>query len=129
MGKTVPSLNALLQICYRIGISVPNFLTGEVATDFNQIITQQGNQPPPQPSSFNGQLFDPDRMIRIQGQLIRVLQENPPLSLKEVALRVGCCRTTLYNNFPDLIRKIAARHTSYRQQCHAELIARLCQEV
>ena len=46
-----------------------------------------------------------------------------------VAIRIGCCKTTLYNNFSELTHAIAARHTIYRTTCHEELIQRITLEV
>lgn len=125
-GKGVPSLDVLLQVCYRLGCGVPSFLCGETtAADFSQnsvIIKRQHRQS----VSHNKQPFDLDKM---QLELRSALEENPPPCLKDIALRIGCSKMTLYNNFPNLIPAITARHTSYRKTCHKEFIERINQEV
>lgn len=123
-GKGVPSLHTLLQICHRIGVLVPDFLCKEAAS-VSQKITLAGLQLH-QPVRFKKQPFNLDKMQR---ELLVALEETPPRCLKDVVLRIGCCKTTLYNNFPDLIHAIAVRHISYRKTCHEELIERIIQEV
>jgi transcriptional regulator with XRE-family HTH domain len=123
-GKGVPSLDTLLQICHRFGVSVPDFLCKETV-DVSQKIALTGFGLH-QPVSSNKQPFDLDKMRR---ELLAALEETPPPCLKDVALRIGCCKTTLYNKFPDLIHTIAARHNIYRKTCHEELIERISQEV
>ncbi len=55
--------------------------------------------------------------LRIQQELGAIVasDEDPPPSLRQVALRLACHATTLSDRFPDLCRVIVDRHQAYRE--------------
>lgn len=141
-GKNKPSLQALLAICYRLGVRLMDFLTNSVTE-----IPSRQSLPTRLHSSADGHggthlnlsedsatatrknpTFDSDR---VQQALLKVLQaqEEPPPSLEEVARRICCDRRTVYRHFPKLCQQVSARYTRYQQIQYYEAVKQCCQEV
>jgi hypothetical protein len=57
------------------------------------------------------------RSMRELGRRLKaMLKENPPPSLQEVRTRLGTTQKTVYGNFPEIHRAIAARHQEFLRQ-------------
>ncbi|QLE40452.1 hypothetical protein FD723_08285 [Nostoc sp. C052] len=54
---------------------------------------------------------------------------QPPLTMEEVATGLGYNRRTIFSHFPDLCRAISAKYRSYGKACHTEKIQQSCREV
>lgn len=113
-GKNLPSIDALVKICYCLRVSVLNFLTQGVdsVNDFQTatlIPTQLQSKPRASSKAFDSNL--------VQQHLKAVLVRNdyPPPSMEEVARSLKCPRRTIYKYFPDLCRAISANYRSYRK--------------
>jgi len=127
-GKALPVLDILLKICYRLEISLLDLLKPEqlAAKSFTKISHKTIRRSPTQRAS--PKLFDSNQ---VQDALLAILgsDKEPPLTMKEVATRLGYNRRTIFSHFPDLCRAISAKYRSYRQACHTEKIQQSCREV
>ena len=126
-GKNLPSLNALLKICYYINISVADFITEnlinkEFSTRSLPFHTQKSRQRAGNPK------LDRDKVKKL---LEAILEDNQstPLSMPQVAQAINYEVKTIYNNFPELYRKISAKYTDYKKSTFLKKIEKCCQEV
>ena len=55
--------------------------------------------------------------------------DHRPISVSEIARRLGCHRRVLYKYFPNLCSAIAAIYQNYLQQSHQENVNYCCQQV
>jgi DNA-binding XRE family transcriptional regulator len=133
-GEVLPLLESSLSICYHFQLSLVDFFTGEVCDRPNL-----GNWQLPmrQPSSGNADVmpsisqcesFDPEATRHLLERELAE-SEHPPISVSEIARRLGCHRRVLYKYFPDLCSAIAAIYKNYRQQSHLENVNYCCQQV
>ena len=76
----------------------------------------------------SSKLFDANQ---VQDALLAILgsDNEPPLTMKEVATLLGYNRRTIFSYFPDLCRAISAKYRSYGKTCHTENIQQSCKEV
>jgi len=114
-GKTIPTINALLKICFRLEVPLLEFFIQAIAAthpvketkpclDQPQIVIS---------SSLNFQLEEDSKQIQ---KMKAALAEDPPPSLAEVAERLGYRRTTiLYYYASDLCHAISAKHAEYKK--------------
>jgi len=128
VGKVLPQLDILLQVCQRLGISLLNFLTNEaICTGQHVKITQKSliSQRPQRPAqkSFNS--------TQVRQALLSALNsaEEPPPTMKEVAECLDYNRRTIYQHFPDLCRAISAKCRRYRKAAQEKKIEQSCREV
>lgn len=121
IGKCLPTIATLLQICFHLGISILDFLTTDaINTDNCSIIIGNPNQANKKARDQYGQLHNSGH-VRLE--LNAALLENPPPSLTEIAERLGYKRTTvLYYHAPDLCPEIVARHTDYQMAKRLEMM-------
>ncbi|MEH2283046.1 MAG: TniQ family protein [Nostoc sp.] len=110
IGKCLPIINTLLQICFYLGTSLLDFLTTDaINTDHCTIIIRNRNQTNRKPRSS----YKNSEQVKLE--LDAALIENPPPSLTEMAERLGYKRTTvLYYHAQDLCPEIIARHADYQ---------------
>jgi transcriptional regulator with XRE-family HTH domain len=113
-GKAVPSLDTLLKLCYRFGISLTDFLVRDVVVDSLQKVALARL---PFPGGYRHQ-FDKDKALQ---ELNKALEEIPPPSMTEVQKRLGYkTYSTLYERFPDLCAAISQRCRDYKSSCQKE---------
>jgi AraC-like DNA-binding protein len=125
-GEKTPKLLTLLHVCYRLNISVVEFLTsnniindhdlrGERAREWN--LKEEG-----------GKRVNRDKIRR---RLKSILSKNkcPPPTMKEVSEELGVSYRRLYYIFPELCRAISARHSAYRQECKLRNVKTACEEI
>lgn len=119
-GEVVPSLESSLRICGHFDITLIQFFTEEMG----KRPSLNNRRVPKQQSlaTLPGQPFDME-VARLF--LERVLSQEilPPLSVVEVARRLGCNRRILYKYFPDLCSAIATAYKNYVQQSCEENLA------
>ena len=111
-GEQIPDIDMLLRVCCRLGLSLRDFFFQEVDTLRPQL--QETAKPP-------SMVFTKRWMIQ-EEQVYQVLEqaaasnEQPPPTLRLVALRIGHTSLVLYKIHPTACREIVARHKTYVQQ-------------
>ncbi|MBW4428067.1 MAG: helix-turn-helix domain-containing protein [Nostoc desertorum CM1-VF14] len=127
-GKALPMLDILLKICYRLEISLLDLLKPEqlAAKSFTKISHKTIRRSPTLRAS--PKLFDANQ---VQDTLLAILASDnqPPLTMEEVATGLGYNKRTIFSHFPDLCRAISAKYRSYGKACHTEKIQQSCREV
>lgn len=110
-GKRQPTLNSLLQVCYRLNLSLVEFLTQKIETiDLSR-----------DSLSYQVQLHKtrkPRQQIdleKVQAILQASLDEFPPPTLVVVTRRLETSSGNLYKYFPDLCYAISARSADYQK--------------
>ncbi|BAY33689.1 TetR family transcriptional regulator [Nostoc carneum NIES-2107] len=127
-GQNLPSINALLQICYSLKISVLDFITQGIESVNSSQTTRLPRskiQSKPRASSHP---FDADSVMQYL-EAVLVSKEYPSPSMEEVARRLKCNRRTVYKHFPDLCRAISANYLNDRKAILASKIEQSCNEV
>jgi hypothetical protein len=107
-GNALPQLNLLLRVCYRLSISLLNFLTGDVI--INQPLLLK-DLPLCQQYKKHNRPLD---LIKIQESLEKAFFSSPPQTVGQVAQAIDYDKSELYRYFPDLCRKISARYKLYK---------------
>ncbi len=108
-GRALPVLNLLLRVCYRLSISLLDFLTGNVIITQKEVFKEL---PLCQQYYKTNRPFD---LIKIKQLLETALSEFPPKSLRQVASAIEYDRTELYRHLPDLCHQINVRYKLYRK--------------
>lgn len=116
-----------VKICYYINISVADFITEnlinkEFSTRSLPFHPQKSRQRAGNPK------LDRDKVKKI---LEAILEDNQstPLSMPQVAQAINYEVKTIYNNFPELYRKISAKYTDHKKSTFLKKIEKCCQEV
>ncbi|MFN6529755.1 TniQ family protein [Nostoc sp. ChiSLP03a] len=125
VGKTLPTIDTLLQICFQLEISLLDFLTKEeINVDSSKIITQNQNKP-----SKEG-TYQLNTSTEVLHALETALTKSPPPSLVEIAEWLGYKKTSaLYYYSSDLCKIIATRHSEYEKAQRLEKLQRLLEEL
>ena len=114
-GKNSPSLKALTNICYFLGVSILSFLTEEtnnLCFSKKLLTTEVKSKSRKKSKPFNSEKVKSDL------EALLTNNESPILSMEEVARQLGINRRTIYKYFPDLCRAISARYISYQKDYH-----------
>lgn len=135
-GKALPQLDIWLKICYRLEISLLDFLSPEKlgSRSFSKILQKCKEQAffrgttLPRTPRVSPKSFDPNQ-VRDAILVMLASNEEPPPTMKEVAKRLGYDRRTICSHFPDLCRTISAKCRSYGKACHLKKIQQSCEEV
>lgn len=132
-GLTVPSLELLLQVCYRLGTTPCRFLTADLlrvrdfASERPPIEMASLVDPPRRPPSPR-RAFDVAAM-RYALETILASDEQPPPPMRQVAKHLGHDHAELIQHFPALCHAISARYLAERHQKGAEKKRRLYAEI
>ena len=126
--KSLPELRSLLKICYCFDISLLDFvLFQEKAFQSLQLNSQR------LPSSCRAKRVSPKtiEINTIENHLQDILHssDTSPLTMKEVAERLGIDQRTLKCHFPSLCKAISAKYRSYQQASKARGIEACCKEI
>lgn len=126
--NTLPELNILLKICYELEISLVEFLTPKnlVTKSFTKIsqkYLQLSRTPRVSPKAFD--------QYQVKDALLAILagNEEPPLTMEEVAKHLGHHARTISRHFPDLCSAVSAKCRDYKKACHIKSMEKLCSEV
>jgi len=110
-GKFLPPLAMLLQICYRLEVSLLDFLTKKTLNLADDVVVRLIQSQPLIKGIDRKKQFTSAQVIPIM-QL--ALQESPPPSLQEVVKRFGYQSiSSLRWHSADLSKAISKRHTNY----------------
>lgn len=127
-GKNLPRLDTLVQLCFRLRISVSDLLTHEQIEITNDPIRSLPGNCVRQKRRAAIGLTD---LKQAESQLVTVLLNHklPPPSLEATARALGYRRETLSHNFRDLCRAISARYIYYEKDRYLNSIEECCREV
>jgi hypothetical protein len=106
----------LLRICYCLDLSIINFLNVAKGVRNSEINIRElprvacDVKSPRSPRPFNHK--------EVGLQLANFLAVIPPISMAEVARRLGVDSRDLYRKFPELCRQISSRYTDYLQDSY-----------
>ncbi len=117
-GKALPRLNVLLNIAYRLGTFLPDFLSGCPAS----VPIQGFVRSAPVAPNNNALRLAVRRRTRINSSdvsriLHTALTEIPPPSLTKVMKRLSHTEVTVRRHFPRLCSEIAKHYAEYRVKC------------
>lgn len=104
VGNSLPQLDKLLRVCYRLSISLIDIYLGKLKID-NSIVLKE--LPLSEQYFKTNRPFDTDKVREFLEQHKESL---PPQSLKQLAFKIGYDSRDLYKYFPDLCHEISARY-------------------
>lgn len=126
-GKAFPSLDTLLNIAWRLSLSLVYLLTQDIqTTEFEGLSTNFiscfRRQKRSSPRQFN--------YHRVQQVLLDILNQDDIIpTIKQIALDLGYSRRLIARHFPDLCHAIVAKRRSLQKANHATTIQNSCQKV
>lgn len=131
LGRTIPQLNNLLEVCALLNISLLDCLCQEVSTlKLTELVTEVVNSQQPKTENSPGRYYE---LKQLQQALLEALNESPVPTLKNVAKRIGCQVTMLRKRCPDLCRDLSKQRTDDRnlrlEQCRSTLLLLLEKDV
>ena len=127
-GKALPQLNVLLRICYRLEISLLDFLTPEKVIAKSLKLSLQKSPERSRSKRVSPKSFDSDKVEEVL-QATLASDEKPPLTLKQIAEQLGYDRRTIFRHYPELCHAIATKSQSYRKASRLRKIEQSCEEV
>jgi transcriptional regulator with XRE-family HTH domain len=112
-GRTQPTIDLLLRVCYHLDVSLVAFLHGDTQglhPDVRSVPTARamGRKPCQPPAAYD--------TAKLRQGIEATLDDDtsPPPSAAETARRLGCSPGTLVRMFPEAYRRIADRYRAYR---------------
>lgn len=128
LGAQLPSVGALVALCYRLDLSLRDVLLADPARFSPTPIRPPPPSDAPVAPAAPRKRFETDRL---RATLEDILQrsEQPPPSMRKVARRVGVAHADLHRRFPDLCRAISARFLAHCRSVGEQRRQRLCREV
>lgn len=114
-GEHAPRLESLLRLCFTVGVSPLDFLTGKL-----ECLTEEREAPAPVERAEE-EPRPPRPREKIDLKAVRraleaALDETPAPSMMEVARRLGRTTSGLKYRFADLCEAIVTRYETYRRQ-------------
>jgi transcriptional regulator with XRE-family HTH domain len=125
-GEVLPSLEFSLNICRHFELSLVDFFSGDLGESPNlggRTILKQQNSSVTACASF-----DPEIARRVLEEEL-LSQALSPLSVTEIARKLGYNRRMLYKHFPDLCASISVIYKNHRQKLYRETLEHQCQQV
>jgi transcriptional regulator with XRE-family HTH domain len=111
-GRSRPTLDLLLRVCYALGVSSEAFLvsdTNSLTVAVGPVALRASRRKPRQlPGTY-----DTERLWR-EVEALLADAPSPPPSVAEMARRLGCPSAVLARLFPAACRAIADRYRAYR---------------
>lgn len=123
-GNQAPVLGAILRVCFKVGVSLLDFLIGECfeVRGLNIKGTKVSNREPKQAQETHQRRdITSEEAKSIRSTLRKALKANPPQCLKEVAQKVGRNPNSIQYRFPDLCAPLIARYADYEMATRQEL--------
>jgi TniQ len=120
IGEIVPTFATLLEICYRLNLSVVGFLYGELQdypiTFINPFPHWRYQTLRPRRTGIKPTTDD-----ELRTALLESIEEMPPPSGHQVRQRIRCSRQRIVKLFPNLYQQIVNRYADHKRACHAVL--------
>jgi hypothetical protein len=115
-GKTLPQFPLILEMCYSLGASLPDFLSGACVVSrqkvMDRISHRNGNRDQQESYRSRGQRI---MSVEMEQALRAALRENPPPSMREIIKRLNHSSNTIHRHFPALCQAIVERFADYRK--------------
>lgn len=112
MGRQKPRLKDILKICYCLNLTLLDFFNHPETIKTKELkirewigIDKKPPRPTPQPFDHN----------KIKTKLKKYIKIHPPLSMAQVARKIGYDRAMLGWAFPDLKNKIRSNYNEYQK--------------
>lgn len=128
-GKSIPQIDTLLNICYRLNISILDFLAIDRSLPIHY---QQSCHNKIKPQNFqrtnkSKTQIDSEFLKKYLQDILMDRLSTP--SVTEIADRLGYDRRVLTRKFPELCQKISQRYIANKQQNSQQKIKSYCLEV
>lgn len=128
-GKSIPQIDTLLGICYRLNISILDFLAIDQSLSINdQQVCQNRMQPQNFERTTKSKTQIDSEFLEKYLQDILIDRAISP-SVTEIADRLGYDRRVLTRKFPQLCQKISQKYLANKQQNSQQKIKFYCLEV
>jgi len=124
--KHTPSLERLLELCYKLNISPLRVMTADRAV-LKQALGERRVNREPRPDKPDYASIDRERVLEYI-RLMLCIQIAPP-SLIQVARRLGITVSTLSHHFPQECSLITARYRAYRAELAKQRVEQKRNEV
>lgn len=129
-GKALPRLALLLNMAFRVGVPLVDFLLGSAACvslgGFVRSAPVEPDRRPPGTTSQYGRRMNLPEVFRT---LQSALNENPPSSLTQVMKRIGHSGITVRRHFPEPCCEIVKNYAAYRVKRAVERKTQAAEEV
>lgn len=115
-GDNIPSLEGILQICFKLNITFANLLLdlnlkNNMSYASNRVTTN---------NSAASRNYIPIDFKLVEQKLNNILAADIPISMSEAAKKIGRDKRVLYSNFPDLCKRISSEFSAYEQKKRLE---------
>ena len=129
-GRTLPPVELLLNMAFRMGISLLDFLlgtsTGVSSGTYFRSPPVEPERKPRRATIQRGSRVNRADVVRI---LHAALDESPPPGVTQVMKRFSCSESAVRYHFPELCRELAKKHLRYRMERSAERKVQAAEEV
>jgi transcriptional regulator with XRE-family HTH domain len=129
-GKALPRLALLLEMAFRLGAPLLDFLLGSPACvssrGFLRSAPAEPNRSPRRTTTQYGRRMNDPEVFRT---LQSALDETPPPSVTQVMKRISHSEVTVRRHFPEPCREIAQHYAGYRVKRAGERKAQAAEEV
>jgi hypothetical protein len=128
-GKALPRLPLLLNMAFRLGAPLLDFLLGSPACVSSRGFLRSAPVEPhcrPRTTIQHGRRTNQPEVFRI---LQSALNEDPAPSVRQVMKRISHSEVTVRHHFPELCRSIAKNYAAYRVKRAVARKARAAEEV
>ncbi|MDQ0186944.1 TniQ family protein [Cytobacillus kochii] len=105
-GDSIPTLGNLLNMCYHLNFKLKDFLLNtELLPESKCFFGAKKHKP-----KVTRRRLD---YKKIESDMLMLLKVNTPISMEEVAAKIGVNKRLLYKNLPILSKKISRRYQQY----------------
>lgn len=126
-GQSLPQLGHLLSLCFTLGVSVLDFLTGNLKhLEPKQQLASDEHFP--NSTRRIRSPIDKDDLLR-QLEQVLVSDEIPPPSMRQVGARLGYDPSNLARMFPQQCKAISARYVNAQRRGRQQRVQRCCEEI
>ena len=120
-----PSLETIFEFCYTCGVTLLQVMTNDLSPLEQALQNGIAHQPPRSRRSFHR--LDREQCLELMQAILDGREE--PLSIRQIAIRLGHDQSVLRRHFPQECALIAQQAQEYRRQRGERHIAQLCNEV
>jgi AraC-like DNA-binding protein len=126
-GRKIPQVRNLLQVCSSLNISLLALLNGTAGQTL-QARSQAWKLPASEPPRRPFRKFDAEALQKTLQEAVQK-PEEPPLSLRELAQRLGYHSSHLSRYFPELCQSISSSYRAYQAGRREQKFQERCEEV